>query len=565
MLPKSWLWNDVTKTAAVVCSAVLLCLTTTGALRAQDTTGELTIGAPQAVHLPAVQRDRASDERQRRNFVAAMSATEEHHIGFPVKVAKIPAGQRSLGFQPQPRAVRAGAGGGLAVTNKIDVTAESGIDYNYVSPIAEASSAKAGNNILVTFNWGAAFSTDGGKTFTQLDPYALFGQPEEGNGFCCDQLALYVPSHDLMVWLMQGDADKEGKKGNTIRIMVAHGDDIAKRNFHFYDFTPTNVGHPTGEWFDFPDLAYSNGNLYMAFNRFNFEEKGGWLGSSVFRMPLDKLSTYQGFQYQYFNSAPENGEFSVRFTQGADDKMFWGTAASTDLLLLREWPDSAAQPGPPRQIPVEPYTVPDEKTVAGSEGPSGKPWLDRADLRLTGGWATDKTLGFAWTSGKIEDAQGNGGKYAYPHIRIAIIDRAAAEAGGTDPLKPIAEPNIWNAGFAFAYPSAAPDKNGDIGLSMFFGGPKVYPSAAVGVLKQDADGKWGAELTKLADGKNTPRCVTKDGIDDTCGKWGDYMSVRADPDAPNGWYVAAHTETDTGTDATQQPKISVTFGTFAAN
>ncbi len=563
MLPKSWIWNVAPKTAAVACAAVLLGFTTIGAARAQDTTGELTIGPPQAVHLPAVQHDRASDERQRRNFLAAMSNTEEHHIGFAVKVAKIPAGQRSLGFQPQPQAVR--AGGGVSVTNTIDVTAKAGMNYNYVSPIAEASSAKAGNNILVTFNWGAAFSTDDGKTFTQLDPYNLFGQPEEGNGFCCDQLALYVPSHDLMVWLMQGDADMQGKKGNTIRIMVAHGDDIAKRNFHFYDFTPKNVGHPTGEWFDFPDLAYSNGNLYMAFNRFNFEDKEGWLGSSVFRMPLDKLSTYEGFQYQYFNSAPENGEFSVRFTQGADDKMFWGTAPSTDTLLVREWPDDAAQPGPVRQVAVEPYTIPDEKTTAGSEGPTGKPWLSRADSRLTGGWATDKTLGFAWTSGKIEDAQGNGGKYAYPHIRMAIIDRAAVEAGGSDPLKPIAEPNIWNAGFAFAYPSAAPNKNGDVGLSMFFGGPKVYPSAAVGVLKQDADGKWGVVLTMLAEGKNTPRCATKDGIDDSCGKWGDYMSVRADPNVPNGWYVAAHAETDSGSGAKEQPKISVTFGSFTAN
>ncbi len=560
MQPMNWFHKGIV-TAAIFSAAAIFCLAPVGAARAQDATGELTIGPPQAVHLAPAQRDRASEERQRINFLSAMSNTEEHHIGVPVKPAELAPGQRGLVVQPRPLALR--AGGGVTVTGKIDVTDKAQMDYDYVSPIAEASSAKAGNTILVTFNWGAVWSTDGGQTFTRLDPFALFGRPEGGAGFCCDQLALYVPSHQLLVWLMQGDADMEEKKGNTIRIMVAHGDDIAKRNFHFYDFTPKTVGHGTGEWFDFPDLAYSDGNLFMAFNRFDFGEQEKWLGSSVFRMPLDKLSTYEGFQYQYFNSDPQNGEFSVRFTQGADDKMFWGTTAAADMLLVREWRDADPQPGMVRQVAVAPFTEPTEGSVAGSEGPNGNPWLNRADARLTGGWVTDKTIGFTWTSGKIDKAEGNGGKYPYPHIRIAIVDRAAVEAGGSDPLKPIAEPHIWNSETAFAYPSAAPNGNGDVGLSMFYGGPKNYPSAAVGVLKPDADGKWNATLSFLAKSETTPRCATKGGVDDSCGKWGDYMSVRADADKPDGWYVAAHNETDHG--GKERPKVSVTFGTFAAN
>ncbi len=558
MLALNWLRKDIVTVAAIAAS--VLCIAMTGSPRAQEATGELTIGPPQAVHLAPAQRDRASEERQQANFLAAMSSTEEHHVGVPLKEAKIPAGQRAFVVQPEPRSVR--AADSVTVTSKIDVTDKAGMDYNYVSPIAEPSSAKAGNNILVTFNWGAAFSTDGGQSFSRLDPYALFGKPEGGAGFCCDQLALYVPKHDLMVWLLQGEPDREAKEGSTIRIMVAHGADIAQRNFHFYDFTPKTVGHPTGEWFDFPDLAFTDNNLFMAFNRFDFGDPEKWLGSSVFRMPLDKLSAYQGFQYQYFNSAPENGEFSVRFTQGATDAMYWGTAPTSDRVLVRKWPDSAAQPGPISQVAVSPFTEPNDKTTAGAEGPNGKPWLARADSRLTAGWVTDKTLGFGWTSGKIDNADGNGGKFAFPHIRLAVIDRAQIDAGGSDPVKPIAEPHIWNSGLAFAYPSAAPNASGEVGLSMFYGGPKNYPSAAVGVLKQDSSGKWDATLTQLAQSQTTPRCATKDGVDDSCGKWGDYMSVRADPQNPNGWYVAAHTETDHG--GKEQPKISVTYGAFTA-
>ena len=555
--------KDVVTVAAIAAS--VLCLAMTSSPRAQEATGELTIGPPQAVHIAPAQNDRASEERQQANFLAAMSRVEEHHISVPPTAATIAPGQRAFVVQPVPHSV--GASDSVTVTSKIDVTNKAGMDYNYASPIAEPSSAKAGNNILVTFNWGAAFSTDGGQSFTKLDPFALFGKPAGGAGFCCDQLALYIPSHDLLVWVMQGLTDDKAKKGSDIRVMVARGADIAQRNYRFYDFTPATVGHPTGEWFDFPDLAFTNNNLFMSFNRFDFSdpETPHWLGSSVFRMPLDKLSAYEGFQYQYFNTPTENGEFSVRFTRGASDTMYWGTSPNEDTLLVRKWPDSAAQPGPAAQVHVLNYTYPIDKAIAGSEGPNGQPWLTHVDARLTAGWVTDKTIGFGWTSGKIDNADGNGGKFAFPHIRLAIIDRAAIDAGGSDPIKPIAEPHIWNSAFAFAYISAAPSANGDgdIGLSMFYGGPKIYPSAAVGVLKPDASGNWNLTLTQLADGNTTPRCLVKRGVwNDSCGKWGDYLSVGADPQIPNGWYVAAQTEADHG--GKEQPKVSVTYGTFTA-
>ena len=330
MFGRSLFPKDVVKVAAIAGAAFLLCSAASGVARAQEATGQLSMGPAQAVHIPLLQLQRSGNE-QKRDFLASMSNIDEHHIAVPLKVAKVPFGQRSSQpVQPRPQAV---SKGGVTVNSKIDVTAKALMDYNYVSPIAEASAAKAGNTTLVTFNWGAVFSNDGGKTFSRLDPFALFGKPENSPGFCCDQLAMYIPKHDLLVWLMQGDADTKDKLGNTIRLMVAHGSDIAQHNFHFYDFTPKTVGHGSGEWFDFPDLAYSDNNLFMAFNRFDFGDPEKALGSTVIRMPLDKLATYGGFQYQYFNSAIDNGEFSVRFTQGADNTMFWASSPATDELL----------------------------------------------------------------------------------------------------------------------------------------------------------------------------------------------------------------------------------------
>src|SRR5207244_1541548 len=42
------------------------------------------------------------------------------------------------------------------------------------STIAEPSGASSGNVVLVSANWSAAYSTDGGTTFTQLDPTTVF-------------------------------------------------------------------------------------------------------------------------------------------------------------------------------------------------------------------------------------------------------------------------------------------------------------------------------------------------------------------------------------------------------
>jgi hypothetical protein len=63
-----------------------------------------------------------------------------------------------------------------------------------------------------------------------------------------------------------------------------------------------------------------------------------------------------------------------------------------------------------------------------------------------------------------------------------------------------------------------------------------------------------------AEGKNTPRCEEPNVIENNCGKWGDYINLRANPDVPNGWYTAVATAEDV--DPKALPLVAVTFISF---
>jgi hypothetical protein len=496
---------------------------------------------------------------QRAIYREKLRRIRTHHLILPTRIAVAPfATTLSANKQVIKPKDEALLSDGIDVKQKIDATSRAKMDYNFVSPVAEPSSAIVRDNILITFNWGAIWSKDAGKTFDQLDPFALFGSPKPaiGNGFCCDQLAIYDAKHDLLVWLLQGS---DNESGNTIRLLYAKGADIAAQRWHVQDFSPRSIGNWDGEWFDYPDMALSDQHLFISFNTFLTTGDRGYTRSVVLRFPLSELASYGVVRVGAFSS--DSGEdFSPRFTQGARDRMFWATHRDTSSLIIRSWPDNAPQPDRRKVINVERWTRPDEQTVAPSKGPNKMPWLSRLDERITAGWLAQNLVGFGWTSGAISSAAG-GAVYPFPHVRVALVPRSELEKESASVIKPDPgnQPHIWSSKFAMAYAAAAPNTAGEIGLGVFFGGPKHYPSTAVGIFRKD-DGGWKSTLTILSEGKNTPRCLTETGIDNACGAWGDYIGIRAHPTNPEGWYVAAHTSEDLK--KKEKPKVVVTFSPF---
>jgi hypothetical protein len=475
---------------------------------------------------------------RRRLFQDKIDRIRSHHRPTPITIEPVSFVQPRSATSVAPRSLRelTRTGAPIVVTKTV-ITASQitspPINSRFISPIAEPSIAAQAKNMLVTYNWGAVWSNDGGKKFIQLDPYREFRNPLFGDEFCCDQTAIYSPEKELMVWLLQGD--KAGG-GNRIRLLTARGKEIGNRKWRAWDFRPGMLGL-SNVWFDFPDIATTTDHLFISLNVFTSDENEAQ-GSIVLRIRLDQLAAAQRIT---FDRVVDPELFSVRFAQGPGGTMFWAAQQSNHSFTVGAWKDTASYPTANKLAEVEAWTVPDEVTTKGSEGPNKRPWLTRVDHRMHTGWTTEDNVGFAWTSGAVRDPSGF--IFPYPHIRVAIFNRSELEGGERLTIQPIAQPHIFNNESAFAYPAAAVNATGEVGIAAFFGGGQFFPSAVVGRLRKDSN-TWRPELVTVVAGTNTPRCARKDGMDATCGVWGDYLGVRPDPNDRNGWIVAMQTNAD---------------------
>ena len=323
--------------------------------------------------------------------------------------------------------------------------------------------------------------------------------------------------HDLMIWYLQHIRDSSQ---NTGRIAVAQGADITNQQWSFYDFTPQSVGGWSNEWFDFPDLALSDNFLYLTTNAFATTGGGGFTRAVILRVPLDQLAGYQALSFDYFDTTQD---FSLRPTAGATDTMYFGSHVTTSMVRIHEWPENA-NILTAHDVAVQLWSNASRVAV----GPDGRPWLGRSDPRITAAWAANGSIGFGWSA--AQDAS-----FDFPHVRFAVID-----TGGWTVTT---EPHLWNTGFAYAYPAAAPNADGAIGISVAFGGGSTFhPGVPVGTF-DEATETW--QLSAAVDGTHGP----------TANKWGDYLTVRPDPANPQGWYATGFTLQGGPTGASIEPAL----------
>ena len=167
----------------------------------------------------------------------------------------------------------------------------------------EPSGARAGKVVFVSANWYAAYSVNGGSSFTKVDPTTIF----PGDlGFCCDQVVIYAPTIDRFIWLMQGQdpavtpivvppsaINPLGKTINPFgyRLAVASPADIVNNVYTAWTysiFKPSDYGCFT---FDYPDLSVSKKYLYMSWDAESFDASGNLVfspceaGLLVLRVP----------------------------------------------------------------------------------------------------------------------------------------------------------------------------------------------------------------------------------------------------------------------------------------
>jgi hypothetical protein len=557
------------------CFALLFVVGLAGTVDAQ-TVRRAEIEAPKNSRDTELPVARTAAERK-AVYEERLSNISSHHRPIPVEESNAPFATdiRTDELRIAKRSREPGFGTGVNIINRRSVTELAGINYESASPISEPSVAARGAEILVTGNWYAAFSTDGGQTFAYIDPYQAFGTPPVGSRFCCDQLALYDRQTDTMYWLLQGGYNEQG---NSFRLLVATGEtDIRTRNWRVYDL-PTSLITSSGLWFDFPDIAVSNGHLFITTNVFSLPSAPGgisWKAATVFRLPKAVLAQYGTPSIETWTTS-EAG--SLRLTQGSSDRMYWGAHRSTSQLLVRYWADGQANVSAARTVDVERWIAPSVATLSNSNAKNGQPWLLRANNRLLAGWEAKEHIGFAWNAGEDD-------RFPRAQIRVAMIDPTVILNPANDlPVAAMAEPHIWSDTKAIAYPAAAANSRGDVAVSVAFAGPQHLPSYAVGVLvpsdrkelvttdrpstaasADDANAgpatgtdAWTWGFTVVKEGNSTPPCPPDQ--PQRCGVWGDYYSVRPHGSAPSTWVGVGYTLQNKGTEKLRAEAIYTWFG-----
>ncbi|MFI0606277.1 MAG: hypothetical protein ACH37Z_00095 [Anaerolineae bacterium] len=363
------------------------------------------------------------------------------------------------------------------------------------SSICEPSTAANGKQLMMTGNWFASTSVDAGAHWSFVDPFTTF--PASAGGFCCDQLVVFNPRHKIWIWLLQYSASGAGS--NLFRLAVCHESSFGQ--WYYWDFAPTDLNQAwTTMWFDYPDMAYSDGKLFVTFNAFVGND---WQRSFVFRFPLATLAAGTSLGYHWW-STTKNG--SIRLCRGAGATMYMGSHNSTKQVRVFGWADTSTTIGI-NDVNVAGWTG----GAYSAPGPGGVNWLGRADSRITGAWLGAGIIGFMWSVNKDTN-------HPLPFIRVARI------AESTKTL--VDEPDIWSNLSAWAYPAAAANVKGDVGISAFYGGGAIHPGHVVGVR---AASIWDTQLTKVS--THGP----------AGGAWGDYLTGVPHHSESAQWTASGYT------------------------
>jgi hypothetical protein len=368
------------------------------------------------------------------------------------------------------------------------------------------TAATSGGVVLATYNTGISFSIDGGQTFTDVNlfnpqpgnPVRTSFFPASDGGLCCDQIVVYLPQHNLFVWLLQYQpVVNTAVTPNVIttpdRLRVAWATPAALaadfwNAWTYADLTGTNVAGVSGglgiasnEWLDYPDLAWSDTFLYVGVDQ-GFPTPGQvYTGRRIVaRLSLADMANpvSTSLNYAYARLTGSSGLNKTHFVQGAPGQMVVGSLENSSTLRVFTWRDS--------ENTVNPSTVPISQIQQGasytSVAPDGSDWVSVSFPGNITGAAFRSVVPGLGVPSRAEylfafDAGANaGGGRPRSYVRLETVTPS-----GTG-FQAISEYDIWNADYAFAMAGLAADGT-EIGIALGVGGGTLgYPQFSVGFM-----------------------------------------------------------------------------------
>ncbi len=342
-----------------------------------------------------------------------------------------------------------------------------------------------GSAVMYTTNNGDGISTDGGFSFTYLNPATAFGAASApAGGYCCDQVVAYLPVVKRFVWVLQYAVP--GKRGvGMIRVAsTTLHDFVASRGttWRIHDFYPQDFGlvRPRkGQIIlDRAHVAFTRGNVYLTVD--DFRSSTDFRGTVLWRINARQLGQASiGYQYLELPKASSKVRPAQDASQNDRVQYFAGTA-STSKLNIYKWSDTA---NPITEYDMDIASIATKDMV--SNDPGGTDWMSRygkqAGVVVTGA-KTGNTLLFGWMYGRQRAIRHSDGTtelktvHDQPGLGFVVIN------SDQDPPLKVAGSNIEYANLAAALPMLRANTDGSTALSFMYGGPTLYPSHAVGFL-----------------------------------------------------------------------------------
>ena len=447
----------------------------------------------------------------------------------------------------QPVAHAANAVGDVQLFRNVSLRASS-------EPVASQLSANDGPEdsvatngkgvVLYTYNNrpGAALSTDGGLTFSYVNPGYSFSSgglsngalfPGAAGGLCCDQVVTYIPSVDRFIWVLQYNNGQggisDGTNPNVIRVATATSAGAAAGDWAYYDFVPSDWGgalKPKAKYgaieLDRPFVAFDGSNLYLTASAIDLSNSDlkTQVQSLIWRVPLDQLG--QTVYPVYYNGGWGGFDGLLRPAQnnrylgGVQAQLQWFAGReSTSRLFVAYWRSGAGYSLLGRE--VDSPTVATSNTTTGL--PDGSDFMTRYDrqvgLVVTGVDLGDKVW-FAWGTGRQAE-DGAETLHVQPSIEAVAIDTRAIFHD--EHVKWADYASIQYDDVAAALPVMRANSRDDIGIGFMFGGPNFDPQYTVGFLDPYA--------AAIGSGGNLSFNATA-----TPNYWGDYTGLEVDPARP---------------------------------
>jgi hypothetical protein len=396
----------------------------------------------------------------------------------------------------------------------------------------DMSGARGGDVVLMSGNLWLKLSLDAGKSFTDLDWTKLFDKDTVYGGWAGDQVIHYIPSIDCFVLYVQsfkGTGTQANR--NIVKIALASQADLKKFAggrqawSRQWNFTPDTFGLGTS-WMDFPDLTYGNDFLHVNTNVFV-----GKNGKLFYELPLADMVAGKdlNFLFGFIDDAKTVTGSPAQNVTG--NEFYW--AQHVDNSHMRIYSSVGADGNYSwREREVNNWPRLDSGDVV-AKAPDNPDWISE-DHRIIGATRRGNELWFAWTAASGDGGHG-GFSFPWAHVQVVRFDIAAD-------YKRVDQFPVWNGDHAYCYPSLATNSDGEVGISLAWGGGiTLFGSHAVGIL-----GDWVVWYGDASDVTVVRKLVDSSGniVKDAAGnpvaaptRFGDYLHVRlAQPDTR--WFGA---------------------------